>query len=1223
MVQLSRFFKRNFIAIIVYCIAILTVAIGGYACILFSWKTAVGEVDQALFHAIRTLKYRVPDSYHDRTLTSDVLSRGDLFKDEYEYYGKLIRDIQNRFDVSGLYILVEIDGRFYLTATDLTEEYFTEHVDGRPELRLTSEDGMTRYSNGVGYRGASRSCVCRFTTVQGNHYLIVADVPMEQVAVLRRELFKMFLPHNKQLLAVNIFTLAALIVLSVWLHRQNQWYITLPSWIVFLFLLVMGNVYIAREERNQQEYWKGTLMDWCSMLAESTQRAEHYKIQPTAEGQKHPTEPLEAEKNLSVEDRWQVWDCYVEPSGREAYLKILDMHRRWMTNIDLLVYVYTVRKIAPKRMEFICSAPADADRNAIVSEKKNEAGDPPFTLYDDGTDVAGNIIYAWSEVYDKAFEGFTTIETPTRTAVYGLTVTIATPLFDPTGEIEAVFAIDIDIDEWTKLADSVRSQSKTFVFFSSFLLLFLTGLVSVLVSFLRKSQQANRLLQEQVRQTENAVSATNAKSAFLANMSHEIRTPMNAILGYSTFLQRSQLQPQDREYVLGIKTASQTLLSLINDVLDFSKIEAGKIEIIPTRYELSSLINDSVNIVVTRAVQKSLDFHVVVSPDLPSNLIGDEFRIRQVITNLLTNAIKFTRQGFVRLTIGGEHMDDDQFNLKVIVRDTGIGINKENLDDLFGAFQQIDTHKNRAIEGTGLGLAISKRFIELMGGSIHVESEHGKGSTFILNIPQTIPENALSIIAPIPPGIRVMVLESKPSDLHNWERIFGVLKIQGRIVSDLDEVLRAFKTDEYTHYFIDETTYAEHSSELVSCPSRIFAVLNLGEVNIHSGRIETIRKPVYSLTVANKLSNVSKEDDAQDIRLYKFTAPTARILVVDDHETNLKIASGLLAPYEVEVCCVVNGLEAVRRICSEHFDLVLMDHMMPEMDGVEATRNIRDMEGEYFRKIPIIAATANAVAGVRESYMKEGFDDYIAKPIETYDLENILIRWIPKQKLIPAAGSQRIKKETSSQNVPNSETSVSGDLLDLRSGLLYAGGNEESYGEVLRSFFQGSEKSLRNIKQAFEDKNWKLFATETHAVKGLAKGIGAVKLSEVSVKMESAGKRGDENYIAKNFDRYVRHYTATLENIEHLLAADLRFVPTEKTGSTGKILELEAMLQEIIESLEDYDTMQAGRLLSQLIAQPLDEQVLAALKEISSKVDRFDYEDSINLLRKLLSKKKT
>ena len=402
-----------------------------------------------------------------------------------------------------------------------------------------------------------------------------------------------------------------------------------------------------------------------------------------------------------------------------------------------------------------------------------------------------------------------------------------------------------------------------------------------------------RLIQELQKEKARADAANSAKSAFLANMSHEMRTPVNAIIGMNEIILRETKEEETKEQSVDIRNAAQILQSLINDVLDLSKIESGKMEIIPAEYQLSSLINDLVNMTTIRANAKNLKLKVEVDPELPSIYFGDDVRIRQVLMNLLTNAIKYTNEGSVTLTVKRTLVMDGLAMLNFSVVDTGVGIKQEDMEKLYAAFERIEEEHHRNEEGTGLGMSITASLLELMGSKIQVESEYGKGSCFSFVLEQRI-------LDPTPIG-------------------------------DFQESIKQLAKD-------------------------------------------------YSYSV-------------------HFTAPDAKILVVDDNAVNRRVFVGLLRKTKVQVTEAGSGKECLELVREHPFDLIFLDHMMPEMDGIETFQHMKEMpESEnQCRETPVIILTANAISGVREEYLKLGFDEYLSKPIEPEKLEAMIYRMLPEE----------------------------------------------------------------------------------------------------------------------------------------------------------------------------------------------------------------------------------
>jgi len=500
------------------------------------------------------------------------------------------------------------------------------------------------------------------------------------------------------------------------------------------------------------------------------------------------------------------------------------------------------------------------------------------------------------------------------------------------------------------------------------------------------------------RRLEAAELANRAKSEFLANMSHEIRTPLNAILGMTGLALRNFPKNSVIDYLKNIEAAGSSLLSIINDILDFSKVEAGAVEILPEVYEISSFINDITTMIHVRIGQKPLDFIIDDDPYLPRKLSGDVMRIKQIAINLLTNAVKFTHEGHIILSINTLPTDEpNKCKLKISVTDTGIGIRREDTSLLFGNFSQLDTRKNRSVEGTGLGLAIAKNFVELMGGEITVQSEYGKGSCFSFYVLQEI-EDAEPIMA-LPQSNELKVGVWFPNNPIK-ERILQK-KIQ-RIGVSCDILADTKNMGQYTHLLYDETCQDQLSTN-DGGETALLPVLHGLQNEACKTPSPTVRVPISSMVAANLLdASVHSSGATVHAAATQSTSlclPNTRILIVDDNEINLVVAEGLLEFYGATISTAKSGMEAVAMVKNHDYDIIFMDHMMPEMDGVDTTKMIRSLADPKFQSVPIVALTANVLGDVKSIFIESGMNDFLAKPMDVLEVERVLRAMLPKEKL--------------------------------------------------------------------------------------------------------------------------------------------------------------------------------------------------------------------------------
>ena len=493
---------------------------------------------------------------------------------------------------------------------------------------------------------------------------------------------------------------------------------------------------------------------------------------------------------------------------------------------------------------------------------------------------------------------------------------------------------------------------------------------------------------------EVAEMASRAKSEFLANMSHEIRTPASAVIGMVELAEKSFPSEITLDYLSNIKTAGTQLLTVINDILDLSKVESGMVELKEEKYNIHSMIHDIVTMINVRIGDKAFDFIVDDDPDLPAEMIGDEVRIKQVILNLLTNAIKFTEHGHIIFSINAEKCKEDGFyKINVAVKDTGVGIRDVDFDTLFDNFSQFDTRKNKSIVGTGLGLAITKNLIEMMDGEILVESTYGEGSCFSFYIIQKV-ENEKPIS-------KLVADENRKAAVWKPNMLKANLlaeKIR-KLGVDCDVLQTPETISQYTHVFFDAVNLNEIAD--IECPgTKLFAVAHKYiDKEKMTPNMEFVEVPFTSILAARLLGSSidSKTGTARDGE-ETLHFRNARMLVVDDIDINLIIAQETFLIYCDTVDIANSGAKAIEMIRANDYDIVFMDHMMPEMDGVDVTKAVRSMPEEKYHELPIVALTANVVGDVRDMFIENGMNDFLAKPLDVSEVERVLREWVPKEK---------------------------------------------------------------------------------------------------------------------------------------------------------------------------------------------------------------------------------
>ncbi|MDR2734909.1 MAG: response regulator [Spirochaetota bacterium] len=589
-----------------------------------------------------------------------------------------------------------------------------------------------------------------------------------------------------------------------------------------------------------------------------------------------------------------------------------------------------------------------------------------------------------------------------------------------------------------------------------------------------------------------AEAASASKTAFLSNMSHEIRTPMNAIIGMTDLLAHENLTQRQEAYVKDITLSAHSLLGLINDILDLSKIEAGKLSLNPVDYDFLALMDNVSSMFTFVAQKKGLDFQYETSGDLPDYLFGDDIRLRQILTNICSNAIKYTEKGHVKmkLTVG----EDD---LIFEISDTGMGIRKEDLPKLFNTFERVNTNKTRDIVGTGLGLSICKSFVEMMSGTLLVDSEYEQGSVFTIIIPKVIGKKS---------GVK-------------------------------------FK----------KTASTEHV----------------------------------------------------------LRAPEANILVVDDNEFNLRVAVGLMGLFDINIKTAMSGQESIDMVQKEDFDIVFMDHMMPGMDGVEATAKIRELGGRH-ATFPIIALTANAVQGMREMFLANGFNEFVAKPIDLSEMEAVLLEWLPEKKVRTNAIEKYEKKTIETQDDFIAALDGISDI-DTGLGLSRVSGMKDMYRKTFEFFYAKLTSECDGMADKLEAQDLNAFMISIHAMKSSLAILGIMRLSESAAKLEASAREGDMQYC-------VERYPDLQEKLFNLFKKLIPIfeVPTKRVSKKpGEASLLRDALRKTMAAVDNFDQIEGTRILNDLLVYDFGEPNNDLLTKASTAFNNFEYDDVKQILEKL------
>lgn len=625
------------------------------------------------------------------------------------------------------------------------------------------------------------------------------------------------------------------------------------------------------------------------------------------------------------------------------------------------------------------------------------------------------------------------------------------------------------------------------------------------------------------------------KDDFVANTSHELRTPINTISGMSEILLQEDLPESAHRHALDIQMTGIELHTLVADIMDYAALEAGTLALNPRAYNITSTLNDVMNMSVFQNREKKLEVIFDCDPRIPSLLYGDEQQLRRIMNNLIGNAIKFTDAGGVKVDVTFRR-EEYGINLIVTVKDTGIGMSEESQEQIFQDFYQADSDRNRNVEGMGLGLTISNALIKKMGGFMTVRSQQGVGSEFSFSVPQKVMDDTPCIALTHPEAVRAIWFynaEDKASLVHD-DYIDHINHLAERLdvpmsrATSLVELKRRVQQSNFTHLFVGLDEYEQDSLCFDELSTQIASILILDRSQkVPAGnRMHVLYKPYNAMTLVEMFNG---GDILLNPRKYQqerhFEAPDAKVLVVDDNVMNLKVVEGLLRKFHIKITAASSGEEALAQIESQDYDFVFMDHMMPGMDGIECFRRIRAKQGAYYHEVPIIALTANAIAGSREMFLDEGFNDFVAKPIDNAMLHHVLEAYIPDHKKTYV--DEAVEEDELLAAEPDPFEQMEG--IDMPTALAYVGGDVNDFVDLARVYCQASEQTRADIERCYGEKDWKNYAILVHSLKSTSKTLGALELSNLAFTEETAAKAEDEATIHEHHQEMLDEYERVLQ----------------------------------------------------------------------------------------------